>query len=652
MKNYWILLLIIISHVSCVQDDEFSIPEITCDDPNLTATKSVDDMMKASGSSASKYLEDDVLIGYVVSSDEGGNIYKNISLVDDSGKGFNISLDRYDNYTSYEPGRKVYIKLNNLYTQVDFGALEIGDLYNNTQIGRIPEIIIGDHLLRSCEVVDEETLVNKISISDISDKYLHTLIEFDNVQFKDNEIGGNYYSSSKDLGGATNRIIVDELGYEVIVRTSSYSDFANNPLPTGKGKIRGVLTRFNTDYQLFMRTENDISMNEPRSSINRLGIDALKSRSEGAIDDNYFIEGVVTLAPKGGNITQRNIVLQDETGGIVVRFDNSVENKISEGNKLKILIKDSKLGSFADVKQISDLSFNGEIDGESIVEVIEETSSLPLPIKVTLNELKTGNFESVLVEIEDVQFKTEDVDQIISGSRIITDCNTKFTVYTRSLASFGSEKIPNGSGKIIGIASSYYNEKQLILRNTDWLSNLNGNRCKEPEPLFYENFESISNTGYDVYVNLTDWYNISQIGGKEKWEAREYSNNKYAQISAYNTDETAMIVWLITPEIDLNGSNNEILTFESKDAYNNGDALEVFISSDFTGNNLGSATWDKLNAKIAEGSNSGYASSFTSSGDVDLSTYNGKVRIGFKYSGGDPSKTTTYQVDEIKILGN
>ena len=182
-------------------------------------------------------------------------------------------------------------------------------MYNNTQIGRKPEIIIGDHLLRSCEVVDEETLVNKISISDISDKYLHTLIEFDNVQFKDNEIGGNYYSSSKDLGGATNRIIVDELGYEVIVRTSSYSDFANNPLPTGKGKIRGVLTRFNTDYQLFMRTENDISMNEPRSSINRLGIDALKSRSEGAIDDNYFIEGVVTLAPKGGNITQRNIAV-------------------------------------------------------------------------------------------------------------------------------------------------------------------------------------------------------------------------------------------------------------------------------------------------------------------------------------------------------
>ena len=230
MKNYWILLITIISHISCVQDDEFSIPEITCDDPNLVGSKSVEDMMKVSASTASRYEEEDVIVGYVVSSDEGGNIYKNVSLVDDNGKGFNISLDRYDNYTSYEPGRKVYVKLKDLYTQVDFGALEIGDLYNNTQIGRIPEVIIGDHLLRSCDVVEEETLVNKISISDISDQYLHTLVEFESVQFKDNELGGNYYSSSKDLGGATNRIIVDELGYEVIVRTSSYSDFANNPL--------------------------------------------------------------------------------------------------------------------------------------------------------------------------------------------------------------------------------------------------------------------------------------------------------------------------------------------------------------------------------------------------------------------------------------
>ena len=79
MKNYWILLITIISHISCVQDDELSIPEITCDDPNLIGSKSVEDMMKVSASTASRYEEEDVIVGYVVSSDEGGNIYKNIS---------------------------------------------------------------------------------------------------------------------------------------------------------------------------------------------------------------------------------------------------------------------------------------------------------------------------------------------------------------------------------------------------------------------------------------------------------------------------------------------------------------------------------------------------------------------------------------------
>ena len=112
MKNYWILLITIISHISCVQDDEFSIPEITCNDPNLVGSKSIEEMMKISTSTARRYDEDDVIVGYVVSSDEGGNIYKNISLVDDNGKGFNISLDRYDNYSEKWSPYKTYACLH------------------------------------------------------------------------------------------------------------------------------------------------------------------------------------------------------------------------------------------------------------------------------------------------------------------------------------------------------------------------------------------------------------------------------------------------------------------------------------------------------------------------------------------------------------
>ena len=50
---------------------------------------------------------------------------------------------------------------------------------------------------------------------------LFSLIEVDKVQFKDDEIGENFYSSANELGGATNRYIVDDKGYEIITLTAS-----------------------------------------------------------------------------------------------------------------------------------------------------------------------------------------------------------------------------------------------------------------------------------------------------------------------------------------------------------------------------------------------------------------------------------------------
>ena len=644
-----IIFLLIL--VSCVQDEDFSVPPLECNDPNLSQTISAEDLYKNSSSSAKLYENDDVIIGYVVSSDEGGNIYKNISFVDSDGNGFNMAVDKNDTYTFYEPGRKVYINLKNLYTQVDFGGLEIGELYNNTQIGRIPELLIEDYIKRSCEVIDEESLVHKISLADISDDYLFSLIEVDNVQFKDDEVGENFYSSSNELGGATNRYIVDDKGYEIIVRTSSFADFANNPLPDGSGKIRGILTRFNDDYQLFMRSESDISMSGDRSTENILGLDALKSRPEGEISDNVFVEGIVTLSPANGNITDRNIVMQDETGGIVVRFDENIGTQVNEGDILRIALNGANLGSFADVKQISEVTYNGEIGGERIVTKVSENATLPDPIKVSLEDIKSGDYQSVIVEIENVQFSTDDVNKDVSGTRTITDCDSKISIFTRENASFANTKTPEGAGNIVGIASNYYADKQLLLRNTDNFSAMNKERCAEPEPLFYENFEDISNTGQGVWINLDGWENISESNGTEKWEARDFSSNSYASISAYQTGETNMTVWLITPEIDLNGSSDEILTFQSKDAWNNGDGLEVFISSNFSGN-VSTASWTEIDAKLAEGTSTGFAQNFTDSGPIDLSSYSGKVRIAFKYTGGDPSLTTTYQIDEIKILGN
>ena len=65
--------------IGCVQDEEFSVPPLECNDPNLSQTITAGDLYKSSSASPKLYENDDIITAYVVSSDEGGNIYKNIS---------------------------------------------------------------------------------------------------------------------------------------------------------------------------------------------------------------------------------------------------------------------------------------------------------------------------------------------------------------------------------------------------------------------------------------------------------------------------------------------------------------------------------------------------------------------------------------------
>src|SRR5690606_35510455 len=68
------------------------------------------------------------------------------------------------------------------------------------------------------------------------------------------------------LGGATNHNIVDATG-TMIFRTSEFAKFASRVVPKNSGKIRGVLTKFNSDYQFMARTFNDIQLTEYRIGV-------------------------------------------------------------------------------------------------------------------------------------------------------------------------------------------------------------------------------------------------------------------------------------------------------------------------------------------------------------------------------------------------
>lgn len=252
--------------IGCANSDEYDAPDLSNECVTLSKTKEVSDITSIATATATAYIADDVIEAYVTSSDEGGNFYKSISFVSTDGTvGFSMPVDNYNLFNEFEPGRKVSVKMLNRYYNLQHSATVIGSLYQDG-VGRVSGVEYKDVILRSCDKVYENTLVNNLSIALAkNNQMLNKLIEFDNVQFTDASAGKKYYDPSvNSIGGATNHLITDVEGNTIIVRVSEYADFAGDIIPNGSGKVRGVLTKFNNDFQFMIRTINDVNLSNDR----------------------------------------------------------------------------------------------------------------------------------------------------------------------------------------------------------------------------------------------------------------------------------------------------------------------------------------------------------------------------------------------------
>ncbi|WLD23635.1 DUF5689 domain-containing protein [Flavobacterium dauae] len=247
----------------CANSDDVSAPTITYH--QATATITLEELYAKANATVQQYTDDDILEAYVSSSDEGGTFYKSVSLQNLEGtKGFSISVDMYNINNDLGPGRKVYIYLKDIYFMITNGSLVLGDIYQETSVGRMRPQDFYQKVRPSAEVVPETELMKTITLADLkNDNYINTLVEIDEVQFDDDAVGKTYYDATNVIGGATNHNIVDASG-TMIFRTSEFAKFASRVVPENSGKIRGVLTKFNSDYQFMARTFNDIQLTNDR----------------------------------------------------------------------------------------------------------------------------------------------------------------------------------------------------------------------------------------------------------------------------------------------------------------------------------------------------------------------------------------------------
>ena len=377
-----------------------------------------------------------------------------------------------DLYTIFNPGRKVSINLKNTYTQLQFEGLEIGNLtiderIREEYIGKITATNFKNVLVKTCDIIDEEQLVNKITLSEITDVHLNTLIELKDVQFEDAALSKTSYDTNTDVGGGTNYLIEDISESSIAFRTSAFADFGSTEVPNGNGTIRGVLTKFSNTYQILIRDIEDVQLNNDRkrigyaesisgTKVNIADIRALFSGGDTKITDDVYIEGIVTMSGiDENNMTDRNVFIQDESGAIALRMSSATS--LRRGYQVKINLKDVVLGSLrgllqANVTQYKQILFVGD------------NVPLPAPKPINIADLNTGDFEAQLVSIDNVQFEEE--DGTFKGNQPITDCKNSVDVLTITPASFAKENYPNGNGQIVGIASTYTNPV-LLIRDLD-----------------------------------------------------------------------------------------------------------------------------------------------------------------------------------------
>ncbi|HWS59546.1 MAG TPA: DUF5689 domain-containing protein [Flavobacterium sp.] len=277
-KNSFIIILSIGLFSGCV-NDTYDTPQFgNCVDPGLTKTKTIADIYAIAKNPVATppsvvpntptYTADDIIEGYVVSSDEGGNFYKSmyVQAVDGS-KGYNLSVDEVNLYTkNFNPGKKVFLKLKGLAyanpTSYGVGLIFGAPPTEQYAVDRLATLEYPKHLIASCDAVSEDVMVRKITLAQVSDTYLNTLVEIDNVQFTDESAGGTYDTNREDDYDSS--IYVTDGAKTLTIRTSRFANFAGYKVPTGKGKIRGVLTKYNSTFQIIMRTERDANMPNPR----------------------------------------------------------------------------------------------------------------------------------------------------------------------------------------------------------------------------------------------------------------------------------------------------------------------------------------------------------------------------------------------------
>ena len=222
--------------------------------------------------------EDEVIHGWITSSDESGNIYKTLYIADESGAGLAISVNKTNLYQDYPIGQEIVLPMKGYFVGKYNGMQQLGYPYwyefGQTWKATFLPVDMWNELVELNGAPDPNCVqvqpaeVNLRDFAGKTDsetllKYQGKLVRLTDVSFVEAD-GTTTYAAPN---ASTNRTIQDNNGLTLTVRNSNYANFAGQPLPQGKLEVVGILGMYNTTWQLYLRDVNDVTVTEESDPI-------------------------------------------------------------------------------------------------------------------------------------------------------------------------------------------------------------------------------------------------------------------------------------------------------------------------------------------------------------------------------------------------
>ncbi len=191
-----------------------------------------------------------IIHGWVASSDEAGNVFKNL-IIQDGTAAITMSINSYNLYLKYRVGQEIVMDVKGMYIGKYNGLQQLGmpkkeyGLWSATFMA--PEYFYDRAELNGFPnkaKVDTLTIkLSELSTNPAEQRRLQSrLVRINNVHFTN----GGVAKFSKYHSSGESQEITDETGSSLNVRTSGYCNFWNNVLPSENLDIVGILSYYNT----------------------------------------------------------------------------------------------------------------------------------------------------------------------------------------------------------------------------------------------------------------------------------------------------------------------------------------------------------------------------------------------------------------------